>query len=163
MSPMQDKLEPLADPSKKLDTRAPGTRLLPSVNALVSAEYDPFRSPPPSSSSSAAHVLASNSARYHLRSPSARLQAVLSTPGGHGKGTARHHLPLGFSPSLATGSSWERSTADSGVGAGGGASGASTPWGDVGLGESPRIEGVGAQRLYWPSPGAGSGAAHLPW
>ncbi|GAA5912609.1 hypothetical protein JCM8208_004789 [Rhodotorula glutinis] len=159
MSPMQDKLEPLADPSKKLDTRAPGTRLLPSVNALVSAEYDPFRSPPPSSSSSAAHALASNSARYHLRSPSARLQAVLSTPGGHGKGSSRHQLPLGFSPSLATGSSWERSTA----GGGGGASGASTPWGDVGLGESPRIEGVGAQRLYWPSPGAGSGAAHLPW
>ncbi|KPV78075.1 uncharacterized protein RHOBADRAFT_50588 [Rhodotorula graminis WP1] len=162
MSPMQDKLEPLADPAKKLDTRAPGTRLLPSVNALVSADFDPFRSPPPSSSSSAAHVLASNSARYHLRSPSARLQAVLSTPGGHGKGSARHQLPLGFSPSLASGSSWERSTADSGVGVGG-ASGGSTPWGDVGLGESPRIEGVGAQRLYWPSPGAGSGAAHLPW
>jgi len=155
MSPVQDKLEPHPDPSKKLDTRAPGTRLLPAVNALASSDFDPFRSPPPSSSSSAAHVLATASARYPLRSPSARLQAALSTPGGHGKGRslAQHQVPLGFSPSLATGSSWERSTAEP--------SGATTPWGDV-LGDGSSIEG-GAQRLYWPSPGAGSGSAHLPW
>ncbi|GAA6054766.1 hypothetical protein JCM3770_000933 [Rhodotorula araucariae] len=147
MSPVQDKLEPQPDPEKKHDTRAAGTRLLPAVNALASSDFDPFRSPPPSSSASAAHALAS--AKYHLRSPSARLQAALSTPGGHGKG--RQPLPLGFSPSLATGSSWERSTAEP-----------AAQWRDV-LGDDVVDAGVGEQRLYWPSPGAGSGAAHLPW
>ncbi|GAA6059351.1 hypothetical protein JCM10212_003249 [Sporobolomyces blumeae] len=91
MSPVQastDKLEPVADPEKK---RAPGTRLLPAVNALVDASQDPFRSPP---------------RHARNRSPSSRgptsvgpLQAALNTPGKR---------PLGFSPSLSGGgwSSW---------------------------------------------------------
>ncbi|GAA5843910.1 hypothetical protein JCM11251_002245 [Rhodosporidiobolus azoricus] len=113
MSPLQnssEKLEPFPDPEKKphVAGRAPGTRLLPAVNALATSAsshstddlFDPFRSPP--SGGFATPPLPtyglSAAGKAHLRSPSARLQAALSTPGG-----TKGRFPLGFSPSLVGG------------------------------------------------------------
>lgn len=148
MSPVQDKLEPLADPEKKSTGRTTGTRLLPSVNALASSDFDPFRSPPPSSNTGATIF---GSAKYQLRSPSARLQAALSTPGG-----TKGRVPLGFSPSLATGASWERSTA----------SNDGSAWGDLydaDLGDHFGRRGAGGRTSSssWPSPG--TGVPHAMW
>ncbi|GAA5997203.1 uncharacterized protein JCM10292_000096 [Rhodotorula paludigena] len=159
MSPVQDKLEPVADPEKKAGVRPTGARLLPALNALATGDIDdPFRSPPPSSTSGSAL----QSTKYHLRSPSARLQAALSTPGG-----TKGRLPLGFSPSLATGASWERSTAAA-QGAGDGMT--SPGWVDLyGGGVEVELEhfgrraGTAGARLSWPSPSTGTGSGHLGW
>ncbi|BGO99148.1 Forkhead transcription factor HCM1 [Rhodotorula toruloides] len=148
MSPVQDKLEPIADPEKKSTGRATGTRLLPSVNALANSDFDPFRSPPPSSNTGATIF---GSAKYQLRSPSARLQAALSTPGN-----TKGRVPLGFSPSLATGASWEGSTATTD----------SPAWGDLydaDLGDHFGRHGAGGRTTSssWPSPG--TGVPHAMW
>lgn len=161
-SPVQDKLAPCADPEKR-SRRVTGTRLLPAVNALASSDFDPFRSPPPSSASSMS-AAAFGSAKYHLRSPSARLQAALSTPGG-----TKGRVPLGFSPSLATGASWERSTAasttatsSSGVA---GPDDSAAAWSELYGGPvDTELEHFGRRagmRSAWPSPGTNPG--HLAW
>ncbi|KWU46867.1 hypothetical protein RHOSPDRAFT_31688 [Rhodotorula sp. JG-1b] len=164
MSPVQDKLATFADPEKRT-RRVTGTRLLPAVNALASSDFDPFRSPPPSSASSMS-AAAFGSAKYHLRSPSARLQAALSTPGG-----TKGRVPLGFSPSLATGASWERSTASSGAptapgsAAGHGHDDSAAAWNELYGGPvDTELEHFGRRagmRSAWPSPGANAG--HLAW
>ncbi|GAA5981264.1 hypothetical protein JCM10908_004044 [Rhodotorula pacifica] len=172
MSPMQDKQATFADPEKRT-RRVTGTRLLPAVNALASSDSDPFRSPPPSSASSMS-AAAFGSAKYHLRSPSARLQAALSTPGG-----TKGRVPLGFSPSLATGASWERSTAGSsaasttGTAAPHGAHGSTAghhddsaaAWSELYGGPvDTELEHFGRRagtRSVWPSPGGNTG--HLAW
>ncbi|GAA5888917.1 hypothetical protein JCM6882_002904 [Rhodosporidiobolus microsporus] len=173
MSPVQnasDKLEPCPDPEKKHGGRAPGTRLLPAVNALATSAssslhtdglFDPFRSPPPSGfatplASYAATSAANAASKAHLRSPSARLQAALSTPGG-----TKGRFPLGFSPSLVgggaagAGGAWgvahPSSSSRSGAAAGGPA------WEDDEVGYHAVGTGVGGG-FAWPStPGMGIG------
>ncbi|GAA5871872.1 hypothetical protein JCM3774_000712 [Rhodotorula dairenensis] len=158
MSPVQDKQASCADPEKR-SRRATGTRLLPAVNALASSDFDPFRSPPPSSASSMS-AAAFGSAKYHLRSPSARLQAALSTPG-----STKGRVPLGFSPSLATGASWERSTATASSSSGAGPDDSAAAWSELYGGPvDTELEHFGRRagmRSAWPSPGGNSG--HLAW
>lgn len=147
---------PFADPEKR-SRRATGSRLLPAVNALASSDFDPFRSPPPSSASSMSATVF-GSAKYHPRSPSARLQAALSTPGG-----TKGRVPLGFSPSLASGASWERSTAPNHATAG--PDDSTAAWNELYGGpvdtELEHFGRRGGMRSAWPSPGGN--ASHVSW
>ncbi|GAA6002750.1 hypothetical protein JCM10207_007657 [Rhodosporidiobolus poonsookiae] len=164
MSPVQnasEKLEAFPDPEKK---RSFGTRHNPAVNALATSSdalFDPFRSPPPST----AALVTATGGRAHLRSPSARLQAALSTPGG-----TKGRVPLGFSPSLA-GGGWGahvHSHSHNGGGALGAhvhghsalghpASSSRSGWNDPYAAEAHLTDGP--VKFEWPStPGMGMGA-----